>query len=260
MSGGRQGFFARWAQRKAEQSSAASNLQSDWTADATSGAPSTGQAGQVNDAPALGQPLHRGGVPVAGTVATSGNSVPAAAAGKTAPQHGGTGDVAGHAEQPPPTLDDVAGLNPDSDFSAFVRRDVAPAVKNAAMKKLFADPHFNVMDGLDIYIDDYSIPSPLPEQDLKKMVAAQFVKLVEEDPPRVAEQVAAPPAELPAASPMATPTPSEEPTQPPAAVAHTNAPGEPAASAAAAPGLADMPATQPLAPPVRPSSTESPLP
>jgi hypothetical protein len=32
-------------------------------------------------------------------------------------------------------------------------------VKNAAMKKLFADPHFNVMDRLDIYIDDYSSPT-----------------------------------------------------------------------------------------------------
>jgi hypothetical protein len=39
---------------------------------------------------------------------------------------------------------------------------VAPEVKNAAFKKLFADPHFNVMDGLDIYIDDYSKPDPLP--------------------------------------------------------------------------------------------------
>ena len=260
MSVERQGFFARWAQRKAEQSSAASNVQSGRAADATPSVPSAGQVGQVNDAPALGQPLHRGGVPVAGTVATSDNSVPAAASGKTAPQPDGTGNAAGHAEQPPPTLDDVAVLKPDSDFSAFVRRDVAPAVKNAAMKKLFADPHFNVMDGLDIYIDDYSIPSPLSEQDLKKMVAAQFVKLVEEDPPPVAEQVAAPPAELPVESPMATPTPSEEPTEQPAAVAHTNAPGEPAAPAAAAPGLADTPATQPLAPPVRPSSTESPLP
>lgn len=47
------------------------------------------------------------------------------------------------------------------------------------MKKLFADPHFNVMDGLDIYIDDYSQPNPLPAALLKKMVSAQFMKLVE---------------------------------------------------------------------------------
>jgi hypothetical protein len=59
---------------------------------------------------------------------------------------------------------------------------VAPEVKNAAMKKLFADPHFNVMDGLDIYIDDYSQPNPLPVEMLKKMVSAQFMKLVEPEP------------------------------------------------------------------------------
>ncbi len=44
----------------------------------------------------------------------------------------------------------------DSDFKPFVAKNVAPEVKNAAFKKLFADPHFNVMDGLDTYIDDYS--------------------------------------------------------------------------------------------------------
>ena len=30
------------------------------------------------------------------------------------------------------------------------------------MKKLFSDPHFNVMDGLDTYIDDYGKPDPIP--------------------------------------------------------------------------------------------------
>lgn len=79
-----------------------------------------------------------------------------------------------------PTLDDVAQLTPQSDFAPYMGRTVSKAVKNAAMKKLFADPHFNVMDGLDIYIDDYSIPSPLSPEDLKNMVAAQFIKLVDE--------------------------------------------------------------------------------
>jgi hypothetical protein len=37
------------------------------------------------------------------------------------------------------------------------------------MKKLFSDPHFNVMDGLDIYIDDYSIAEPIPPSMLEKM-------------------------------------------------------------------------------------------
>jgi hypothetical protein len=58
---------------------------------------------------------------------------------------------------------------------------VAPEVRNAAMKKLFTDPHYNVMDGLDIYIDDYSLPSPMPESMLRQMASAKFLKLFEED-------------------------------------------------------------------------------
>ena len=37
------------------------------------------------------------------------------------------------------------------------------------MKKLFSDPHFNVMDGLDIYIDDYGKPDPIPLSMLRRM-------------------------------------------------------------------------------------------
>jgi hypothetical protein len=63
--------------------------------------------------------------------------------------------------KPLPTLDDVAALTPDSDFSAFLGRNVDESVKRSALKKLFSNPHFNVMDGLDIYIDDYNKFTPL---------------------------------------------------------------------------------------------------
>jgi hypothetical protein len=85
------------------------------------------------------------------------------------------------AEQPPaapPTLADAQALTPQSDFAPFVARTVAPAVRNAAMKQLFRDPHFNVMDGLDTYIDDYSGADPLPLATLRKMASAKFVGLV----------------------------------------------------------------------------------
>ena len=62
---------------------------------------------------------------------------------------------------PPPTLDDVARLTPESDFSAFVAQGVDKSVHRLALKKLFADPHFRVMDGLDMYMDDYNKPSPM---------------------------------------------------------------------------------------------------
>jgi hypothetical protein len=65
-------------------------------------------------------------------------------------------------KKPPPTLADVEKLTPESDFSAFVAGDVDEDVKRSALKKLFADPRFNVMDGLDTYVDDYSKPDSMP--------------------------------------------------------------------------------------------------
>lgn len=98
---------------------------------------------------------------------------------------------------PSATLEDVKALTPQSDFKPFVARSVAPEVRNAAMKKLFSDPHFNVMDRLDIYIDDYGRPDPLPESMLRQMVSAKFLKLFEEeeeeeeeDEPAAAQSVA----------------------------------------------------------------------
>lgn len=64
-------------------------------------------------------------------------------------------------ERPPPTLADAARLTPDADFSSFVGKDVDKSVQRLALKKLFADPHFHVMDGLDMYMDDYNKPSPV---------------------------------------------------------------------------------------------------
>jgi hypothetical protein len=60
-----------------------------------------------------------------------------------------------------PTLDDVMQLTRESDYSLFVSPGIDKSVRRAAMKKLFSDPHFNVMDRLDIYIDDYTKPSPM---------------------------------------------------------------------------------------------------
>jgi hypothetical protein len=90
---------------------------------------------------------------------------------------------------PPPTLEDAARLTPQADFRRFVAPNVSPEVRNAALKQLFADPHFNVMDGLDTYIDDYGKPDPLPLGMLRKMAQAQFLNLfadekkVQDDPP-----------------------------------------------------------------------------
>lgn len=63
--------------------------------------------------------------------------------------------------RPLPSLEDVANLSHDSDYSVFMASGVDEAVKRSAMKKLFTNPHFNIMDGLDIYIDDYNKFEPI---------------------------------------------------------------------------------------------------
>ena len=111
------------------------------------------------------------------------------------------------AQQPPaPTMDDVAQLTRQSDFSRFVAGDVDRGVQQAALKKLFSDPHFNVMDGLDVYIDDYSRPDPLPAGMLRKMAQAQLLGLFSAEPRAGPDPAVAGSAVSPAAS---TTPPSE---------------------------------------------------
>jgi hypothetical protein len=115
------------------------------------------------------------------------------------------------ARPPPPTLEDAEALTYESDFRRFVGRDVDPAVKNTALRKLFADPHFNVMDGLDTYIEDYGRPDPIPASMLAKMAQSAFLGLVRDDDPPAAQTAA---AASPALAAISDPTP-EAGTPPP---------------------------------------------
>jgi len=78
-------------------------------------------------------------------------------------------------EAPPPELPPIDKLTIDSDFSGFFHPKVDENLRRAALKKLFTDPHFNVMDGLDVYIDDYSQPNPLPATMLAGLRQAQKI-------------------------------------------------------------------------------------
>ena len=115
------------------------------------------------------------------------------------------------AEAPPlPTLDDVATLTKDSDFTRFIAPEVAPDVKNAALNKLFhTDPHFNVMDGLDTYIDDYGKPDPIPESMLRQMVQSQMLGLFAHEKQDCPDGAAA--ADAPQSQPPAEPLTHHEP-------------------------------------------------
>ncbi len=82
---------------------------------------------------------------------------------------------------PPPTLADVALLTREDSYARFVAPGVDPTVRNAAMKKLFTDPHYNVMDGLDIYIDDYGKPDPIPMAMLRRMTQSKSLGLFDHE-------------------------------------------------------------------------------
>ena len=70
-------------------------------------------------------------------------------------------------------LPPLESLTFDSDFGAFMAAKVDEGIRRAALKKLFGDPRFNVMDGLDTYIDDYTKNDPIPEEMLKRLEHAR---------------------------------------------------------------------------------------
>ena len=92
--------------------------------------------------------------------------------------------------KPPEPLPPVESLTFESDFTGFMKPDVDPALRREALKTLLKDPRFNVMDGLDVYIDDYSKPDPLPEGWLEKL--NQLKHLGHYIAPEEAEQAAPP--------------------------------------------------------------------
>jgi Protein of unknown function (DUF3306) len=69
-------------------------------------------------------------------------------------------DPAATTDVPLPSIDSLDGLR--SDYQAFFQQPVDDELRRAALKKLFADPHFNQMDMLDVYVDDYTQFEPLP--------------------------------------------------------------------------------------------------
>jgi hypothetical protein len=113
-----------------------------------------------------------------------------------------------------PALDTLKGL--ESEYEAFMHPEVDPATRTAALKKLFGDPHFNTMDRLDVYIDDYSIPDPIPTAMLKTISAARTLGLFEDDEKK---QEAAAPARADAAAPgpLTAPEPAQTVEAPPPA-------------------------------------------
>jgi len=103
----------------------------------------------------------------------------------------------------PAPLPPVESLTPESDFAPFMKPEVDGETRSKALKALFADPHFNTMDMMDVYVDDYSKPDPLPAGWLEKLEQISHLgdragRDREEAERRAAEEAAARAGEAPA--------------------------------------------------------------
>jgi hypothetical protein len=58
-------------------------------------------------------------------------------------------------------LPPIASLDEDSDYRPFLSSGVSEHLRQAALRKLFHTPKFNIVDGLDDYADDYRVFTPL---------------------------------------------------------------------------------------------------
>ena len=167
----------RWSQRKLEA--------------ARTGARTPVQAPPPADVAPAGQPPAEPRNAIEPTIPPSASTLPA------------------NAELPP-----IASLTIDSDFTPFFKPQVDEAVKRAALKQLFRDPRFNIMDGLDTYIDDYTQPDPIPSamlEDLMKRRVFFAPSAAETDPGERAIDEPARKSDAPAAQAIAPPVAADAP-------------------------------------------------
>ncbi|MBD5801426.1 hypothetical protein AZOA_08400 [Azoarcus sp. Aa7] len=110
-------------------------------------------------------------------------AVPAtpAAQGAAAPAAAPPADAGSPVSPAEAALPPIDSLDLAADFSAFMKKEVSESLRRAALRKLFSDPHFHFerMDKLDIYIDDYSGSDPIPADMLQRL--RQFETLLKDE-------------------------------------------------------------------------------
>jgi len=103
-------------------------------------------------------------------------------------------------EAPVPILPPLDKLTPESDFTGFMHPKVEDALRRAALKKLFSDPHFNVPDPFEAYSGDWTVGEPISEEMLATLNQARTLlfdkdEKKEEDPQVAGTQDGATPSE-----------------------------------------------------------------
>ena len=148
----------------------------------------------------------------------------------------GSNSVSTSVSTPPANTDlpPIESLSIASDFAPFFKPQVDESVKRAALNQLFRDPRFNIMDGLDTYIDDYTQPDPIPSAMLEDLMQRRVFFSPSADETVAGERA----VDEPAGNAVA---PSAEAIAPPVAPDARLAPDSPIAPGAPVASLAPVP-------------------
>lgn len=166
----RRGSFSlrRWSQRKHE---------------AAREAKAAAVRRETDARPAPAAPAHAGPAHPASPHAARPHAAPARAASPHAASSSpasatlASSRIDGGAAAPVIELPSIESLTADSDFAPFMRAGVDPDLRREALKKLLHDARFNVMDGLDVYIDDYTKTKPIAPSLARELAARLHPRL-----------------------------------------------------------------------------------
>ena len=95
-------------------------------------------------------------------------------------------------ETPAPVLPPVDKLTPESDFTGFMHPKVEDALRRAALKKLFSDPHFNLPDPYEPFSGDWTGGEPISEEMLATLNQARTLLFNKEEKKDEQEAAASP--------------------------------------------------------------------
>ena len=84
-------------------------------------------------------------------------------------------------EDKAPELPPLDKLTPQSEFSGFMHPKVGDALRRAALKKLFSDPHFNIPDPYEAYSGDWTVGEAIPNEMLATLNQARTHLFSEEE-------------------------------------------------------------------------------
>jgi len=108
--------------------------------------------------------------------------IPAAQVAADAPPASESTAPTMHAGEPaPPAAAPAAAKELSPEYREFFDPRVEEQLRRSSLKKLFSEPQFNVMDGLDTYIDDYSKPDPIPQAMLRQLNQAKELLLFDDE-------------------------------------------------------------------------------